>query len=523
MSILAGAADPSWKQPMPVINRRELLVGSLALPLLSLPAAGRSRPPTSNAVFESLLRPTVHSGTERWSLAQRMSFHAVPGVAIAVLRNGTVEAFHSYGSRRADETLPVGPDTLFSVGSVSKVATAVLCLRLAADGVLDLDADVAHWLRRWRIPEGPDGDASDISLRMLLSHTAGFNVHGFKDFGPAAPLPSLVQVLTGVSPALNKPLARIDRAGTRSRYSGGGYMVVQAIIEDATGQPFDAVAQRHLFAPLGMTRSRFDAAPEPDTADIAHAHDRTGRPTALPRGWESFPELAPSGLWTSVRDLAQLVQALGESYRTEGGFLPQAWALDMMTEVSPGTFGLGPRLAGQGASRIFHHAGANDSYKAYLEGNLHTGDGLVILTNGANGELLGDEIRNAVSDAFGWPGDWSVRTRPIPATTMLDGFEGRYVRRADQSPVLAGILDTRFDADDLVVRRTPEGLALENDGRLRPLQPVSSGRFVLPDAYVPAGTLQLAFDRGSDRRVTHARLIADEGVLIFDREDAAAS
>lgn len=508
---------------MPSIDRRELLVGSLALPFLALPAPPQSRPPASKASFESLLRPTVHTGTERWSLARRMSFHAVPGVAIALLRNGTVEEFRGFGSRLAGSTMPVGPDTLFSVGSVSKVAAAALCLKLVADGVLDLEADVGRWLRRWRIPPGPDGDDSSISLRMLLSHTAGFNVHGFKDFDPSAPLPSLVQTLTGASPALNKPLARVDHAGTRSRYSGGGYMVVQAVIEDATGQPFDAVAQRHLFEPLGMVRSRFNAAPDPGTADIAHAHDGMGQPTALPRGWQSFPELAPSGLWTCARDLAHLVRALGESYRASGGFLPQEWALDMMTGVSPGTFGLGVRLAGHGASRIFHHAGANDSYKAYIEGNLHTGDGLVILTNGAHGELLGDEIRNAVSDAFGWPGDWSVRTSPIAASKIFDGFAGRYARRANQNLVLAGILDTRFDAGELVVHRTPEGLALGNDDRLRPLEPITSHRFVLPDAYVPAGTLQLVFDRGSDRRVAQARLIADEGVLVFDRADPGPS
>src|SRR5690606_5354161 len=244
---------------MPSIDRRELLVGSLALPFLALPAPAQSRPPASRASFESLLRPTVPAGTERWSMARRMSFHAVPGVAIALLRNGNVEEFRGFGSRLAGRTMPVGPDTLFSVGSVSKVATAALCLRLVADGVLDLEADVGRWLRRWRIPPGPDGDDSSISLRMLLSHTAGFNVHGFKDFDPSAPLPSLVQTLTGASPALSKPLARVDHAGTRSRYSGGGYMVVQTVIEDATGQPFDAVAQRHLFEPLGMVRSRFNA------------------------------------------------------------------------------------------------------------------------------------------------------------------------------------------------------------------------------------------------------------------------
>ena len=180
---------------MPVINRRQLLLGSLSLPLLALPPAGRAQVQISHVSFESLLRPTAHSGNEHWELTQRMSHHGVPGVAVAVLRDGRAMSLKGYGSRLAGHDFPVGPDTLFSVGSVSKVATAALCLKLVALGKLDLDQGVDRWLRRWRLPQGPEGDVGDISLRMLLSHTAGFNVHGFKDVQPSEPLPSLLQTL----------------------------------------------------------------------------------------------------------------------------------------------------------------------------------------------------------------------------------------------------------------------------------------------------------------------------------------
>ena len=505
---------------MPVINRRQLLLSSLSFPLLALPSAGQAQVQTPRFSFESLLRPTVHSGSQRWELTQRMSHYGVPGVAVAVLRDGRAVSLKGYGSRLAGRDFPVGPDTLFSVGSVSKVATAALCLKLVELGKLDLDQGVGRWLRRWRLPQGLEGDTNDITLRMLLSHTAGFNVHGFKDVEPSAPLPSLLQTLNGTPPALNKPLERIDRAGSRSRYSGGGYMVMQAIIEDAMGKTFGALARQYLFAPLGMSRSRFDAAPAANTADIAHAHDGSGIPVALPRGWQSFPELAPSALWTSAFDLSRLVEALCASYRKPGGFLPQALAIDMMTVVSPGTFGLGPRLAGEGSARIFHHAGANDSYKAYIEGNLDSGDGLVIVTNGANGDVLGDEIRNAVSDSLEWPGDWSVKIAPVTAVGLLDEFVGAYKRRADQSPELMGILDTSFDIQDLTVLRTADGLELQVKGKRRSLKPVSSNRFVAPGSYIPAGTLQIAFNRRATRDVQSLTIIAGGGVLAFDKQSA---
>jgi len=447
-----------------------------------------------------------------------MSHYNVPGLAVAVLRNGSVTNLKGYGLRQAGRDSHVGPNTLFSVGSVSKVATAALCLRLVALGRLELDQGIGRWLRRWRVPEAVESDPRDISLRMLLSHTAGFNVHGFKDVEPSAPLPSLLQTLNGTPPALNKPLQRIDRAGSRSRYSGGGYMLVQAVIEDAMGQAFNALAHQYLFAPLGMKRSRFDAAPSVTTTDIAHAHDESGKPVALPRGWQSFPELAASGLWTCAHDLALLVDGLSSSYRKADGLLPQALVMDMMTAVSPGTFGLGPRLAGEGSARIFHHAGANDSYKAYIEGNLDSGDGLVIVTNGANGDVLGDEIRNAVSDSQDWPGDWSVRTSTVTATSMLDEFVGVYKRRGGQSIELLGILDTMFDKQDLTVTRTSDGLIVQTKGKPRRLMPVSTNRFVAPDAYVPAGTLQIEFNRGATGVVRSLTVVAGGGSLVFDRQ-----
>ncbi|WP_420139474.1 serine hydrolase domain-containing protein [Sphingomonas sp.] len=446
-----------------------------------------------------------------------MASYRVPGTAIAVMRAGRLSAVQGFGTRVAGRDAAIDADTLFSVGSVSKLASATLCLRLVASGTLDLDRDVNDYLRRWRVPAGSHGDDRAVTLRMLLSHTSGFNVHGFADYTPGAPLPTLVQTLNGEPPAMNRALARIDPAGTRSRYSGGGYMIVQAVIEDATGERFDAVAKRLLFDPLEMRRSRFEPAPGPAIGNIAHAHGPDGKPVALPRGWQSFPELAASGLWTTAGDLAHMIVALGTSYRGRSGYMPQELAVDMMTAVTPGFTGLGPRLAGEGMARIFHHAGANDSYKAYVEGNLASGDGLVVLTNGARGDVLGDEIRNAVSDACTWPGDWSVALPAVPVASLLDDYVGSYRRRADQDPLLTGFLDTGFSADTIEVVRANDGLSLRSKGRDRKLVPIDSSDFVMPDGYVPAATLIFRFARGADRKVMHLRAIAGSDVLVFDR------
>jgi CubicO group peptidase (beta-lactamase class C family) len=295
-------------------------------------------------------------------------------------------------------------------------------------------------------------------------------------------------------------------------------MIVQAVIEDAMGLPLDTLARRYVFAPLGMSRSSFSASLLPDWGNVAQAHDAVGMPVALPRGWQSFPELAASGLWTCAHDLARLIAALIGSYRGAAHpFLPRSLAMDMMTPVAPGLFGLGPRLAGKGASAIFHHGGANDSYKAYVEGNLASGDGLVILSNAANGDVLGDEVRNAVSDEMGWPGDWSEVIQPIADRGLFTSYVGRYERRADQPLELVGLLDSGFRHESIEVRAKGDGLALHVGERARSLAPLSGSRFVVEDLYIPAGTLQLEFKRGADRSVDRLVMSGGGGTLLFAR------
>lgn len=514
------------------IRRRSLFAAPLLAPLAAAPAAaGAEGAPSLSAAprdFESLLRPTIYpaaDGAPRWRLAERMSHHAVPGAAVAILRDGVPAHLAGYGTRVAGATEAVDEHTVFSVGSVSKVATAALCLRLVAAGLLDLDRDIATWLRRWRPGTGPNGDASAITLRMILSHTAGFNVHGFPDFPPGVPLPDLVETLTGAATAGNEAVRRIEPAGRRARYSGGGVMVAQMVMEDATGQPLEALARAHLFGPLGMTRSTY-ANPLPATwGNIAHAHDARGAAAALPRGWQSFPEQAASGLWTSANDLSALIAALVASYRRPaGGYLPRSLAIDMMTAVAPGIYGLGPRLSGVGAARMFHHGGANDSYRAYVEGRLESGDGVVVLTNGANGDVLGDEIRNAVSDTFGWPGDWSVAT-PDPAVAGdLAAAPGRYSLAPGQPAEVVGSLDPTFLPDAILLELEGGALGLRraDSGRSRPLAPVAPGRFIIPDAYVAAGTLQIELTQRADHRVSG--LVVDNGAgrAFYRRDDESA-
>ncbi|MCY1078966.1 serine hydrolase domain-containing protein [Archangium lansingense] len=475
--------------------------------------------PNLFAALEHGLRPSTLKAGELlpgWSLQDRMAHYHVPGVAIAVLKDGKVVQAAGFGVREAGTREMVNADTLFSVGSVSKVVTAATTLRRVAAGKLDLDRDVNTYLTSWQIPKAPAFAHDKVTLRMLLSHTSGLTVWGFEDYLPGEKLPTIVQTLDGVAPAKNEPV-RIDfEPGTRMRYSGGGITVEQLVLENTTNKPFETIARNELFQPVGMRRSTFVNPLPASLGNIAKAHDKDGQRAALPRGWEAFPEQAASGLWTSANDLGTFVGTLLDSYRGKGGFLPQPIAMQMMTEVSPSLHGLGPRLEGDGQTRIFHHGGSNDSYKAWIEGYLETGDGMVILTNGTGGSKLMMEIRNALSDALGRGINPLVRTVELAPAVLAD-YTGAFRLDASVPNDLAGNLTGYFESGTLDVGITNGALTVtENKQQPITLRPLTPTRFI-----GPGDMTQLRFEFLRNAKGAVYAMVVDRGnSKVYFRRDA---
>jgi hypothetical protein len=157
--------------------------------------------------------------------------------------------------------------------------------------------------------------------------------------------------------------------------------------------------------------------------------------------------------------LGKLLAALIGSYQGRSTLLPQALATTMMTEVSPAPFGLGPRLAGVGPSRRFFHLGANESYFAFVEGYLETGDGYVILTNGANGLGLVTEIRNALSDAIGLGAAAPLKTVALRAEPAADLAVEYRLDPATPMDIRRALADS-FEAEAFEIVREGNGLGL---------------------------------------------------------------
>lgn len=500
-------------------NPRLLLVLVTMLAASIGPGIAAEPSPRLDEALAHGLRPSVlpmRAPLPGWSIKARMAEHAVPGAAVAVVRDGKLVYAQGFGTRQAgNNDSPVDADTLFSVGSVSKVVTAAITLREVADGRLDLDRSANGYLRTWKIPPAPGIDPDMITLRMLMSHTAGLGVWGFADYLPGEALPTIVQTLDGQPPAKNPPVRIEFRPGSRMLYSGGGITIEQLLLQDTSGKPFARLADERVFAPIGMRRSSFINPLPASTGNVAHAHDGKGLATALPTGWETFPEQAASGLWTSANDLGRFVATLLDAYRGQDAFLPQPLAAAMLTEVAPSQHGLGPRLEGEGSTRVFHHGGSNDSYRAWIEGYPASGDGFVILTNGANGSRLAAEIRNALTDALDNGANPVLRTVQLPAAALKD-FEGDYLLQGDLPASVTGNMGNLFDQDRFTVSVDDGVLVVAQGETRRRLQALAPTRFINPagDASQP----RYEFLRGSDGKVHTLRVQRDGGQLHFRRQ-----
>lgn len=440
------------------------------------------------AVAGGLLLPVQVLGESpaRHRIEARMRHHRVPAVSVAVVEGGRIAWARAWGMADVAEGRPADPTTLFQAASVSKPVAALAALRLADRDRIDLDADVGRYLRRWRPPRAAGAPRAPVTLRELLSHTAGLGVHGFRGYAAGEPVPGTVEVLEGAGPANSPPVLPELPPGSEWRYSGGGYVVAQLLVEEVTGRPF-AREMRGILDALGMTGSTFSQ-PLPDSlrARAAAGYRSDGSP--LEGGWHTYPEEAAAGLWATPSDLARYMIEVGRWLGgEEGGVLSPAMTREMLTPGANG-WGLGPGTAGSGLDFRFEHGGSNEGYRAHLVYFPRRGIGAVIMTNGDEGTALAREVLLSIADAYRWPDivPEQVRALPLEARAAI-GYAGRY--RIPEAPDLPLRIEWRAGRLRLRLGDRPPAELVR----------VAADRFVIMADGTP-----LRFERGPGGRVVAA-------------------
>ncbi len=398
-------------------------------------------------IQNAILDPILVKGTpiKPATLAERMKSLHVPGVSIAFIHDGKIGWTRGFGVA-ATGGPPVTPNTLFQAASISKPVTALAVLNLVQTGKLNLDADVNLYLKSWKIPDNEFISNKPVTVRELLTHTAGMTVHGFPGYATGQPIPTLLQVLNGDTPA-NTPPIRVDTVpGSAWRYSGGGYVVLQQLLHDVTGKPFPTLMQDVVLTPIGMAHSEYAQPLPADKRELAATpYDQDGK--AVSGGPHTYPEMAPAGLWTTPSDLARYAIEVQNSLQgSSNRVLSKQMAIEMLKPGGLGGWGLGLEIGGSTEAPYFEHGGANAGFMSLLVSYNH-GDGAVVMTNGDRGGLLTNEIVRTIAHEYHWP-DFEPKERSVVvlAPNQLDAFVG-YYRLSPET-----VLEIKRNGDQLVGR-----------------------------------------------------------------------
>ncbi|MEO8671903.1 MAG: serine hydrolase [Tahibacter sp.] len=421
--------------------------------------------------------------------------YAVPGAAIGIIRDGKVWSATGYGYRDAVRRQPITVSTAFNVGSISKSVTAWGVMRLVEEGRVKLDAPVSGYLSRWKIPPSefnPEG----VTVRRLLNHTAGLSMWGVPSVSPEVDPPSLDAMLVATT-AGERDIRLVREPGSKWEYSGGGYAVLQLLIEEVTHRPFAEYMKAEILRPLGMTGSAY-VWDEAISLAAATPHDGSGKSFAGQR----FTATSAAGLQTTLTDMLAFAMAnlssANEATRVLGS--DTVASMQLPSREAP-TYGLGYELTDTEGVRLVGHNGSNEGWMAQLLLSPGTADGIVILTNGTNGLRIISEVECAWLLNVFEKGCDGITPLPVAvAEQELHRYIGRY---RDSTGAIAEIVVH----DGHVFGRTDYGydFALRNQG---------SGEF-----FWVIGESRLTFQKNSDRAVTGLIKHRHDEATIFEKVD----
>jgi CubicO group peptidase (beta-lactamase class C family) len=358
-----------------------------------LPAAQISR-------IEAVQSPD-RQGFDSYTIPELMKRFHVPGLSMAVTRDFQVQWTKTYGVADVVTSAPLTTETRFQAASISKPVTAFAVLRAVDAGKLSLDEHVNKYLKTWKVPDN-EYTRSGITLRALLSHTSGTaDGFGFPGYDPSAAIPTLAQILDGKPPSNVGPVLWERPPFVAQKYSGGGIVIEQLVLEDVYGKPFADIMQEQVLGPVGMTNSTYEQ-PLPPAKDktAARAHDQAGK--AMNVKWHVYPEQAAAGLWTTPADLAKLGIEVQRALRGESKLLSRGTALEMVAPVGTGPFAIGFSIEKRGEGWYFTHSGGNWGFQCDLMMHRLKGYGVAVMTNSDSGGRIISEIESRVAAAANW-------------------------------------------------------------------------------------------------------------------------
>jgi CubicO group peptidase (beta-lactamase class C family) len=420
-----------------------------------------------------------------WNIVDRMKYYNVPGVSIAVIKDYKIDWAKGYGLADTIKKIPVDTQTMFSAGSISKFLMAVTALKMVENGQIALEKPINNYLTSWKIAENDFTKKTPITLRMLLSHSAGTSQTSYFGFAPTQALPNITEILSGAKISETRSVVVNSEPNVAFRYSGGGSMIAQKALMDVSKKSFTNLTQEILFDKLEMKNSTFEQpVPTKFSEQCSWAYSAASWFKGMPY---VYPQQAAAGLYTTPTDLATFFIDVQKSYIGKGKILSEAITKKMLTaqqNVSDGSYkeeiGIGPFLIQRtdnknGDGVYFEFTGVNAGFLAYGIASLLNGNGVIIMLNsGDDVNGLGKEIRRAVAKVYHWENFLPKEIEPIRLEDKdLDKFTGRY----------------RLGTNEVLYLRKEKNYLVENinDGNDIYCFPITKDSIVFTDYNIKAG------------------------------------
>jgi CubicO group peptidase (beta-lactamase class C family) len=276
-------------------------------------AAAAGKPIDTPESLERFLEPVF---------LEQMKSRNVPGAVFAMVKDGKPFLLRGYGRPALDRPEPVSPDrTLFRIGSISKVFTAVAVLQLADQGLLDLNDEVNRHLQRFKLD---DRFPEPVRVRHLLTHTAGFDQHGLNRHASSR------ESILPLARFLEENLVRVRPPGQIACYDTYGVTLAGYLLEVLSGKPFHEALRDSIFEPLGMRRSNLYV-PDALRKDVAVGYE--GSSELAPQSWEFMNTAPASSLNSTAADMARFMLMLLNEGELDGKrVLSRQLALDLRTQ-----------------------------------------------------------------------------------------------------------------------------------------------------------------------------------------------
>lgn len=351
------------------------ILGTLLIAVIcSTHLFGQELKPSTNPLIQALDK----------KVPELMLEQKVPGMALAVFDNNKLIHTKGYGFSNIGKDLPITASTGFNIASISKLFTAFAIMKLVEEGKIDLDAPASTYLTRWKLPKS-NYDHNKVTIRHLLSHTAGISIHGYPGFDKKKELPSIEASLKGhIGPSqTNKKVDIILEPQTQFKYSGGGYTILQLVIEEVTQLSFETYMDSAIFQPLGMTHTSFKITKGLLKRSATPYDDNHN---TVP--FVYFTAKAAAGLQTTLNDFITFTNEILNNHT-----LVSKKMMDIMTTASPLTkggmkYGLGVKILQLGPIQLKGHSGTNSGWQSAYFIDFKNKNGLIMLTNGDNGDVV---------------------------------------------------------------------------------------------------------------------------------------